>query len=228
MSTPPLSVLFEDEWIIAVNKEAGQLVHSNKDPQPDDIVTMKLVREYLGLKVYPTHRLDRPTCGVLLLAKGKTAARAINRAFERKQIQKSYHTIIHGAPKQDSWTCSQELQKKPTDPLKSACTEFKVLQQLSPDFALLKASPQTGRYHQIRKHLLHCGHPIVGDYLYTGIEACEKTRLQLEIGTRMMLQCKSLTLAHPITKDSLTIEAPIEECFEKIVKQTTPSPHTPQ
>ena len=215
MSSPPLRVLFEDEWIIAVYKEAGHLVHAADEPQPDDIVTMKLVRDYVGKKIYPTHRLDRPTCGVLLFAKGKTAARALNRAFERRQVQKTYQAIVNGSPELDSWTCSEPLQKTPSDLAKEAITEFQVLERYSSHFTLLKANPQTGRYHQIRKHLLHCGHPIVGDYFYTGFDACEQTRLQLDIGTRMLLQCQSLTLLHPISKkETLTVEAPAEEVFQ--------------
>ncbi|MGJ8724340.1 MAG: RluA family pseudouridine synthase [Roseibacillus sp.] len=216
MSSPPLDVLYEDEWIIAINKEAGHLVHAADHPQPDDIVVMKLVRDLVGLKIYPTHRLDRPTCGVVVFAKGRTAARALNRSFERKQVKKAYLAIVVGHPKLDSWTCSEPLRKGEDAPLKEASTRFLVLQLLSNNLTLLEAHPLTGRYHQIRKHLLHCGHPIVGDYFYHGFEPCEAMGPQLGIGTRMLLQCHRLQFAHPITKEETVITAQTESHIARL------------
>ena len=131
MSAPTLDVLYEDEWIIAINKEAGHLVHAADHPKPDDVVVMKLVRNLVGLKIYPTHRLDRPTCGVVVFAKGRTAARALNRSFERQQVEKSYLALVVGHPQLDTWTCSEALRKEEGAPLKEATTEFEVLQRLS-------------------------------------------------------------------------------------------------
>ena len=211
MNPPTLDVLYEDEWIIAINKEAGHIVHAADHPQPDDIVVMKLVRNLVGLKIYPTHRLDRPTCGVVVFAKGRTAARALNRSFERKQVEKAYLTIVVGHPTLDTWTCSEPLRKATDGPLKDATTEFQVLQTLShltDELTLLEARPLTGRYHQIRKHLLHCGHPIVGDYFYHGFEPCEEMGPRLGIGTRMLLQCHRLQFTHPITRKSFSSSLP--------------------
>ena len=213
MTSPEPNILFEDEWIIAINKEAGHLVHAADNPQPNDVVAMKLVRNYTGLKIYPTHRLDRPTCGVLLFAKNKTAARALNRAFERKQIEKTYHAIVWGQPPLEPWVCSESLQKNPDLPFKDATTQFRALETLPENLTLLEARPLTGRYHQIRKHLLHEGHPIVGDYLYADYQACEELRHKLGIGTRMLLQCRNLTFHHPLSQETLTISAPAEKCF---------------
>lgn len=213
MTATPLKILYEDPSIIAIDKQAGHLVHAADHPQPNDVVAMKLVRDYADLKIYPTHRLDRPTCGVLLFAKNKTSARAINRAFERKQIQKSYRAIVAGQPPLETWTCSEPLQKDPSLPFKEARTDFRILASLPHGLTLLEASPQTGRYHQIRKHLQHQGLALIGDYLYADYEACEQWRERLGIGTRMLLQCQSLTLLHPLSRQELTIEAPPESCF---------------
>ncbi|MBK1834398.1 RluA family pseudouridine synthase [Roseibacillus ishigakijimensis] len=213
MAIPPLQRLYEDEWLIAVNKEAGQLVHPADEPQPDDVVTMKLVRDAIGEHVYTVHRLDRPTCGVLVFAKGKTAARALGRAFERQQVRKIYHAIVTGHPPSGEWICREPLQKTPGAPSREAETGFRLLARLPHDLARLEARPRTGRYHQIRKHLLHCGHPIVGDYRYGGLELCESQRTTLGTGGRMMLQCRRLELPHPVSKEVLTLEAPEEPCF---------------
>ena len=208
-----MEILFEDEWLIAINKEAGHLVHPADLPQPDDIVCMKVVRDHLNLKIYPTHRLDRPTCGALLFAKNKTIARAINRAFERKQVEKIYHAVVEGSPPEQEWRCEEPLQKTPDLPWKEARTSFRVIESLREEFTLLEATPETGRYHQIRKHLLHCGHPIIGDYRYAGLEKCEQWNQSLPIGQRMLLQCRSLTFAHPADQTAISIEAPEEQIF---------------
>ena len=219
MADPTIKILFEDDSLIAINKEAGHLVHPADKPQPEDVVCMKLVRDFLGQHIYPTHRLDRPTCGVLLFAKNKTVARALNRAFERKQVTKIYHSIVAGRPKLDEWTCDQPLQKESHLPWKQALTTFRILAHLphlphlQEEFTLLEARPTTGRYHQIRKHLSEFGHPIVGDYRYAGPESCEKWAKTLNTGTRILLQCHCLIALHPITQKKLSIQAPEEECF---------------
>ncbi len=214
MNSPSPSLLYEDEWLIVINKEAGHLVHAADEPKPDDVVVMKLVRDLVGFKIFPTHRLDRPTCGVLLFAKSKTIARAINRAFERKQIQKTYHTIVAGHPQEKEWTCSDLLQKEEDQPWKEATTHFKVLQYFRQKLTLLEVTPLTGRYHQIRKHLAQNGLPIIGDYRYAGMENSAFWNQKLNLETRMLLQCKQLTLTHPTTKETITITAPDEDCFQ--------------
>lgn len=217
MSAVPPRLLYEDESLIVVDKEAGHLVHASDEPQPSDIVTMKLVRDFVGHKIYPTHRLDRPTCGVLLFAKTKTVARALNRAFERKQIEKCYHAIALGHPEKESWTCTEPLQKDETHPWKDATTDFRVLHLFPEGLVWLEARPLTGRYHQIRRHLALSRHSIVGDYFYTKYETCEEWDQKLQLGKRMLLQCKSLTFCHPISKQTTTIEAPKDPIFPSIV-----------
>lgn len=216
MTKRSLEVLFEDDNLIAVNKKAGHIVHPADEPKDDDIVVMKLVRDYCDLKIYPTHRLDRPTCGVLLFAKNKTSARAMNRAFERQQVKKVYHAVVFGQPECEHWTWCEELQKTLEDKPKEAVTEFRVLKKLAGGLTLLEARPRTGRYHQIRKHLLSCGTPILGDYRYAGLERCEEWDRKLGLDKRMFLQCRSLTFAHPVTAEVTTVEAGEEECFRKL------------
>ncbi len=208
-----LSILYEDEWTIAVDKEAGHLVHPADEPQPDDVVVMKLVRNHCNLKIYPTHRLDRPTCGVLIFAKNKTTARALNRAFERKQVQKNYHAVVVGKPVTTKWSCAEPLQKSPDLPFKAAETDFRLLEYYPAGFSLLEARPHTGRYHQIRKHLLHCGYPIVGDYRYAGREYCEAINQEYRLNTRMLLQCRQLIFRHPHLEETMVIQAPLDPLF---------------
>lgn len=215
----PLAILLEDEWIVAVDKPAGQLVHPAETPHPDDEVTLKLLRDQVGQQLHAIHRLDRPTCGVLLFAKGRTAARALSRAFERHQVSKVYWAVVNGHPAGSPWLCEEPLQKDPASNPQTAVTEFQVLAHLDSKLSLLEARPRTGRYHQIRRHLLHCGHGIVGDYRYLSYQHCEEQREKFDIGTRMLLQSKSLTFPHPISKEALTVTAPTDALIERLSKE---------
>jgi tRNA pseudouridine65 synthase len=100
------------------------------------------------------------------------------------------------------------LKKTPEAPKRSAETSFKVLEKERPQIALVEAIPNSGRFHQIRRHLLHSGHPIIGDFRYQHYNICKEAGERLGIGTRMLLQAKSLEFRHPITKNQLRIEAP--------------------
>jgi len=204
----PLTILYRDEWLIAVDKPAGQLVHPADHPQTDDLVTMKILRDQIGQQVEVVHRLDRPTTGVLLFALEKSAGRKLRALFEKRQMEKIYHAVVIGRPAEDAWICAEPLRKNADSPERSAETEFRVLRRLANDFTLIEAKPKTGRFHQIRRHLLDAGHPIVGDYRYVGIERCDKLGEQLGTGTRMLLQAKSLHFQHPVTGEKVSIEVP--------------------
>jgi len=216
----PLSILFQDEWFIAVDKPAGQLVHPVSNPSPDDEVTMKLLRDQIGQKIYPIHRLDRPTSGALLFATAPDAAQAAHRLFENGEVGKIYLAIAHGHPAADSWTCRKALRKDPDAREQSAETSFRVRARFQPEpLALLEARPKTGRFHQIRRHLLDAGHPIVGDYRYAGIERSDKTGAQLDTGTRMLLQAKQLSFQHPVTRENVVVEAPTDPLIQQVCRR---------
>jgi tRNA pseudouridine65 synthase len=210
-----LNILYQDDAIVAVDKPAGQMVIPSDSPQPDDEVTMKILRDQIGKRVHPIHRLDRPTSGVLIFSTDQDVARELHFAFEQHRIKKKYLAIIVGHPLRESWTCNEPIQKKEGAPLREAHTDFHLRQKLKNDLSLVEAIPRTGRFHQIRRHLLHLGHPIVGDYRYAGVERCNFLGEQLGTGTRMLLQAKSLCFKHPITGLEILIEAPLDPMIEK-------------
>lgn len=222
-----LNILYQDECLIAVNKPAGHLVHPADQPKSDDLVTMKILRDQLGQHVFPVHRLDRPTCGVLLFAKDEKSTRIITTAFQEGKVKKTYLAMIMGIPQMKEWECSEPIQKNEASRIQRAHTHFKILQNFTTEklqsldvkgLSLLEANPITGRFHQIRRHLLHSGFPIVGDYRYAGIEKCDLLGDLLGTGTRMLLQSKSLSFDHPITKRNIQIEAPLDEAFVKALE----------
>lgn len=216
----PLEILFQDEWLVAVNKPAGQLVHPADVPQEGDEVTMKILRDQLGQLVHNIHRIDRPTTGVLLFALNKGVSRAMNRAFERHQVQKTYWAVIEGNPPTEAWENHEALQKSEDEPFREAHTDFRVLKAIrhEPCLSLIEATPHSGRYHQIRRHLAQAGLPIVGDFRYGGIERGERLGALLGINSRMLLQAKKLEFSHPKTGLQTTIEASTAPEIEKVCR----------
>ena len=223
-NTPPLRVLYEDQWLIAVDKPAGQMVHPADVPREDDQVTMKILRDQIGRHVFPIHRLDRPTTGVLLFAKDKVVARPLHLALEKHEFQKTYFAVIYGEHENIVWDCYEPLKKNENSPSKEAHTTFRVLKQYEHPalcslptkvISLIEVLPHSGRYHQIRRHLLHVGTPIVGDYRYAGIGISDMLGECLGTGTRMLLQAKELKINHPVTHDELIIESPMDEFILK-------------
>jgi tRNA pseudouridine65 synthase len=221
---PPLSILYQDAWLVAVNKPAGHLVHPAETPAEGDLVTMKILRDQIGQRVHPIHRLDRPTSGVLLFGIDKEVAHQLHKALERHEFQKIYWAIVNGVPSSVKWDCREPIQKQDQAPIRDAHTSFRQLisrepeclsEYSSPTISLIEATPHTGRYHQIRRHLLHANLPIVGDYRYAGIEPSDALGKHLTTGSRMLLQAKKLSLIHPATQEELIIETPIDPCFQK-------------
>ncbi|MGJ8672426.1 MAG: RluA family pseudouridine synthase [Rubritalea sp.] len=225
-----LNILYQDEWLVVIDKPAGHLVHPAREPQEGDLVAMKILRDQIGQRVHTIHRLDRPTSGVLLFGLEKKAAHQLHKALEHHDFEKTYWAVVLGVPEQQSWECHEPIQKEDDAPVREAHTSFKVLESFhhpaleqeagalgpsSTTLTLIEATPHTGRFHQIRRHLLHAGLPIVGDYRYAGIERSDRLGQLLDTGTRMLLQAKSLKIEHPGTGQPLTFTAPVGENFKK-------------
>lgn len=210
-----LNIIYADDWFCAVDKPAGQLVHPADNPQEGDEVTMKILRDQLGQQVYNVHRIDRPTTGVLLFGTDRDAARALHRALEAHAVRKTYLAIVYGQPPAAEWLCDTPLQKDEAAPLREALTSFRLLEtHAQHSIHLLECVPESGRFHQIRRHLASQDLPIVGDYRYAGIELSDRLGEMLGTGSRMLLQSRSLQFDHPITGEKVTITAPDDPCFE--------------
>ncbi len=219
----PLEILYQDEFLVVIDKPAGMIVHPGREPEGPEWIAMKRLRDQIGRRVYPVHRIDRPTTGVLLMALDKKTAGIAQQAFELRRVMKIYHAVVSGvAP--EAWTCEIPLQANADDPLLDARTSFERL-AISPEacfsgdpslrLCLVKAIPDTGRYHQIRRHLQLAGLPIIGDFRYAGQETSFRHGEILGTGTRMLLQAKSLELPHPRTGEPLHIKAPMDPEFHK-------------
>ena len=225
----PLHILFQDDHLIAIDKPAGMIVHPGREEESTEWIAMKRVRDLLGHNVYVLHRLDRPTSGVLIFAKDKKTCGLVQQEFELRRVEKTYMAVVCGAAP-ESWVSETPLQKNPEEPSLPARTDFRRIMMTpagsfaaSPllDLSLLEAKPYTGRYHQIRRHLLEIDLPIVGDYRYAGCDRSNELGAILGTGTRMLLQAKSLRLIHPYSGELLEIEAPADvdflRCFPGLV-----------
>ena len=230
----PLRILYQDERLVAIDKPAGMIVHPGRDPEGPEWIAMKRLRDLLGRPVYPIHRLDRPTSGVLLFALDRETSTLAQQAFERRRVEKSYLAVVCGEAA-ERWCCEIPLRKNPEEPEVHALTRFARLRHTpsgsfsgdsSLSLSLLRATPETGRFHQIRRHLLEAGLPIIGDFRYAGRERSHELGEILGTGTRMLLQAKVLRMKHPHSGEDLVIEAPPDEDFCRCFPQGVADMHS--
>jgi 23S rRNA (cytosine1962-C5)-methyltransferase len=212
-----LHILFSDADLVVVNKPTGTPTHA---PQEDVALTdvVRLLEAQLGGDYLGVHqRLDRDTSGVLLFARRPAANAALAKAFEGRSVQKRYLALVHGVPAKSIGAITAALAPAKAglmqiadqnDRLKQAATTYYKVLEHSPDrrFALLELTPKTGRTHQLRVHMQHLGHPIVGDALYDAERPAP----------RLMLHAESLTVPHPGSGESVTFSAPPPALFGRI------------
>ena len=201
---PPL--LYRSAALVAVNKPSGLAVHRGQSRDP--VHALQLVRDSVGMYVYPVHRLDRATSGVLLFALSAEAARAVGALFEAGTVEKRYLALVRGNPP-DRALVEHPLSQEDDKPPQDARTEVVTLARYG-RYALVEAIPQTGRTHQIRRHLKHLSCPIIGDVRYGKGEHNRFFRTEFGLH-RLALHAASLTLTDPATGDRVTVRAPLPE-----------------
>lgn len=194
--------LYEDEHLIVVNKPEGLKTHAN---QPYEIALLNHVSAYVGQTCYVVHRLDMETSGAILFAKNPFILPLLNRLLEDKQIQRCYWALASGHFPQKTMIYRDKIgrdrhdrRKRIVDTKKgqTAHTRLTLLKEY-PAASLVDCELKTGRTHQIRVHLAHHGHAIIGDPLY-----------HLKKGQRLMLHAHELVFRHPLTLEQIRIQAP--------------------
>lgn len=220
----PLSILWEDEHYLAIDKTPGMVVHPAIGHPRGTLVNALL--GYLGhqgggLRPGLIHRLDADTSGVILVAKDPTALAAAQDAFRRRQVKKCYCALLAGRPRADTWGVDAWLGRHPKDfrrravlpadsrNAKTASTRFVVRQQAD-GYAVAEARPHTGRTHQIRVHAAHGGHPILADAVYGRSRQWPLSpRPEQPVLQRQALHAWRLRLQHPLDDSELDLQAPI-------------------
>lgn len=209
----PLKVIFEDEYLAIIHKPAGILVSGNAFKTIANALPQNLKKNRKESNLFdatipqPVHRLDYGTTGILLVGKTASSIRVLNKLFEDKEIEKTYYAIAIGKMEELEGIISLEIDEKESQSI------YKVIESVvSQRFGflnLVKLTPQTGRRHQLRKHLSSIGNPILGDKEY-GIE-----HLILN-GKGIYLHAYSLEFIHPFTKEKIYIEDELPQKFSKI------------
>ena len=223
------TLLYQDDWLVAVNKPSGLLVHRSWLDKAETRFAMQMTRDLIGGRhVYPVHRLDRPTSGVLLFALDPAVARTLTEAFAARQVHKEYLALVRGwAPEEGliDYPLKEQLDKiadamsNPDRPAQDAVTTFRRLHQVELPFAvskkhptsrysLVRLFPKTGRKHQLRRHLDHLFHPIVGDTTHG--DGRHNRFFREHYGCdRLLLIAHRLSFEHPVLKVPMRIQAPL-------------------
>lgn len=235
---PILEILYQDEYFVAVNKPAGLFVHRSYMDKDEKYFALQLVRDQIGQYVYPIHRLDRPTSGVLLFALNSEIARLMSQAFIDKTIRKTYYALTRGhllgseiidyplKEKLDKLGDKYVSQNKEAQQAQTAYQSLFTASLPIPvgkfdtvRYSLVKLEPSTGRRHQIRRHLAHLRHPVIGDVNYGDNKQNPFFREYFGF-RRLMLLAQSLSFVHPITHENVVIEIKFDNqwvaVFEKL------------
>ncbi|GAB2692084.1 tRNA pseudouridine(65) synthase TruC [Mucilaginibacter koreensis] len=215
-----LDILYQDDYLVAINKPHGLLVH--RSPIAGDVqeFALQLLRDQLGRPVYPAHRLDRKTGGVLLFALDKEYEHLMHQLFATKKIIKKYLAIVRGYT-DDSGEIDYPL-KKENGTLQEAFTSYTTLQRAEINiplgqhsttrYSLIEAVPTTGRMHQLRRHFAHIHHPIIGDRPHGCNKQNRHFKQTWQMDT-MMLHASFVSFVHPVTNQQIEIAAPLQPEF---------------
>lgn len=232
-----LEILYQDEHIVAVNKPAGWLVHRSWLDRNETVFVMQTVRDQIGQHVYTLHRLDRPTSGVLLMALSSEVARALSQQFEQHEVKKVYHAVVRGYVLEDDtldYALTEELDKiadkfasRDKAP-KPAITHYRALARAempvaigryeTARYSLMELTPETGRKHQLRRHMAHIRHPILGDSTHGDLRQNRGMSQHFDC-SRLMLHASHLSLNHPVTGESLALSARWDSAWQGVMSQ---------
>ncbi|MDF1878475.1 pseudouridylate synthase [Sulfurimonas sp. SAG-AH-194-C20] len=232
-----LEILYKDEYLVAINKPTGLLVHKSMIDKHEIYFAMKILSKQIGKWVYPIHRLDKPTSGVLLFALDSHTAKLMSEQFSSHAIEKTYIAIGRGYVAEEGVIEHALLEKldkisdrdkSKTQEAKEASTAFRCLGQVEIDakvgrydtvrYSLVELKPRTGRKHQLRRHMKHINHHLLGDTKYGRGEHNKFVRERYEMH-RLMLHALRLEVKHLYTEESLVIQAPLDEVFLRVLKE---------
>jgi tRNA pseudouridine65 synthase len=230
-----LPVLYRDDFLIAVYKPAGLLVHRSPIDRHEHRFALQCVRNQIGRRVYPVHRLDKPTSGILLFALSPAVAATVTALFRDGAVSKRYLAVVRGwIPA--SGTIDHPIREAPVDRrevspkdarieavtefarLATAEVEYPVDRYPTSRYSLVELRPRTGRRHQLRKHMKHIAHPIIGDPKYGKSIHNRFFKERFDCG-RLLLSATGLRFRHPVTGNPLSIAAEPDSDFSVLMKK---------
>ena len=218
--------IYQDEYFVAINKPNGLLVHRSNIASDASEFALQLVRDAMGQYVYPVHRLDRKTSGVLLFALSSDIARKLQETMERGAAQKRYLAIVRGFFPDEINLVHPLTNEK--GKIQDAETFFSCINRseleiafgkhASSRYSIIEAFPKTGRMHQIRRHLDHLRHPIIGDRPW-GCNKQNKLFLEKWNMNTMLLHAISMSIPHPINTQMIEINAEMPAEFKRMLHE---------
>ena len=235
VSSPDLEILYQDAFFVAVNKPSGLLVHRSWLDSHATEFALQKVRNQIGKYVFPVHRLDRPTSGVLLFALDKASARSMMPKFVGQGIEKRYLAVVRGHlgdgeldyPLKEIIDKIVDKKAQQDKPAQQAFTQYRCLAQTmlpiavrpydSSRYSLIEMTPKTGRKHQLRRHMAHLRHPIIGDTSHGDGKHNNMFRDNFA-NRRLLLHAEFLSFKHPESGDLIEINAPLDETFLKLLR----------
>ena len=215
-----LPVLYQDEHIIAIDKPPGLLVHRSPIDKHETVFAVQTLRDQIGQHVFPAHRLDRPTSGVLVFSFSADTAAKLGKQMMDKQVVKQYHAIVRGFVhhtgyidyalkyRYDKIADKHKRPPQPASTMYESLAKFDVPEPVgryqSARYSLVRLSPSTGRKHQLRRHMVHIRHPIIGDTTHGDGKQNKFAKSHFNF-THLALSCTQMGFSHPVTQKWITI-----------------------
>ena len=239
--TQPLTILYRDEHLVAVHKPSGLLVHRSKLAGGANEFLLQRLRNQLGQRVYPVHRLDRPTSGVMVFALDSATAARLAEVFRERQVNKRYLAVVRGfGPERErlDYALREEDGSRPKAemPALEAITEVERLDEIelpvqvdrypSSRYSLMAVRPVTGRRHQIRRHLAQRGYPIIGDAKHGKGNHNRFFAQQFEC-PRLLLAAIGLDFSHPVDGRRIQLSCGLDASMTALFQRFAWTRHLP-
>ncbi|ASG66013.1 tRNA pseudouridine(65) synthase TruC [Idiomarina piscisalsi] len=232
---PPLDIVYQDNDLAVINKPSGLLVHRSRIASEAREFAMQMLRDQIGQHVYPVHRLDRPTSGLLIFALSSEVATKMSESFATNQVSKQYHAVVRGyLPEEGTvdYPLKEELDKiadaqaDQNKEAQDAVTHFRCLEKIelpykvskkhdTTRYSLVELTPETGRKHQLRRHMAHLRHPIIGDTNHGDGRHNRFFREHFD-SHRLLLAATAVEFKHPVNGEMMFLTAPLPDEFLKV------------
>lgn len=204
-----IPIIYEDDWFLVLNKPSGLLTiptPKNESRTLTSILNEDAKKRCLSYRLYPCHRLDRETSGLIIYAKGKSAQKNMMDAFRQKKVKKTYLAFVQGRLSQEKGDIRYPIEGK------NAVTGYRVVEKRN-GFSIVEATPLTGRTNQIRIHFKQIGHPLLGE---TKFAFRRDFKLKAK---RLCLHAKTLSFIHPVTEKVISLAAALPPDMEDFLKK---------
>ncbi len=239
-SPPALKVLYQDDYIVAIDKPPGMLVHRSPIDKHETVFAVQTLRDQLGAHVYPAHRLDRPTSGVLLFSFNSQIAAQIGQQMMDKQVTKVYHAVVRGFVHHtgmvdyalkyrydkiaDKHKRPQQAPQQAT-PIYQTVAQYEVPEPVgkyqSARYSLMKLLPSTGRKHQLRRHMVHIRHPIIGDTTHGDGKQNKFAKSHFTFAN-LALSCTQMGFVHPVSGQWVNVNSDVHNELRRFIEQLSP------